>query len=240
MLYSGGTDMNRSSCGNTIDSMLGVNALKLPKLSLIRGSAMIIALLACLATPVLAADGDIAGPGHKGTIQQSGGSTFEYENADSGQGKFTMGQSDTSLTAEYDAIYYRVIFDGTPNIGNPTTTKNAEINQSEYYLDQDVTAFNNLMASQGQGSPAYDSEGTKYTLRYDETYKLPSNDTFSIENLERDYKLKIYTEQFKFNKKIDLLKFKINKNNYYDAKRIKVSIEESEIDRFVNGFRIFG
>lgn len=60
--------------------------------------------------------------------------------------------------------------------------------------------------------------------------KLNSNDTFSIENLERDYKLKISTEQFKFNKKIDLLKFKINKNNYYDAKRIKVSIEESEID----------
>lgn len=179
MLYNGGTDMNRSSCWNTIDSMLGVNALKLPKLSLIRGSAMIIALLACLATPVLAADGDIAGPGHKGTIQQSGGSTFEYENADSGQGKFTMGQSDTSLTAEYDAIYYRVIFDGTPNIGNPTTTKSAEVNQSAYYLEQDITAFNALMAVQGDIPPASDSENNYYTLRYDNTYTLPSNDTFS-------------------------------------------------------------
>ncbi|WPL38707.1 PTS transporter subunit EIIC [Malacoplasma iowae] len=60
--------------------------------------------------------------------------------------------------------------------------------------------------------------------------KLNPMDTFSKENLEKDFKLKVSNESFKYNKKLDLLKFKIVKNNFYDAKRIKVSLEESEID----------
>lgn len=127
--------------------------------------------------PVQAADGEIAGPGKPNqTIQQTyGGQTFQYGSANSGYGTFTMGSSDTTLTANYDAIYYRVIFDGTPNIGNPTITKNAS--GQNLYLDYDVTAFNKKMADQGNTGTS-DNNGIQYTLRYDQEYQLPINDTF--------------------------------------------------------------
>ena len=128
--------------------------------------------------PVYAADGDIAGPGqpNKTITQQNGGQTFEYGKPNQGQGTFTMGTADTTLTAQYDAIYYRIVFDGTPNIGNPTRTVSADISDANYYLQSDIDAFNNKMAM--AGGSGVQSNGIAYTLRYDKKYKLPSNDTF--------------------------------------------------------------
>ena len=90
-----------------------------------------------------------------------------------------MGTGDSQLTAQWDAIYYRIVFDGTPNIGNPTLTTNAgKAGNQQLYLEQDVTAFNNKMASLGDSTGATDQSQIKYTLRYDKTYTLPKNDVF--------------------------------------------------------------
>ena len=73
-----------------------------------------LAVTSLLAMQAFAANGDLAGPSDPNkTIQNSVGQTFQYENANSGQGTFTMGTGDSSLTAEWDAIHYAVIFDGT-------------------------------------------------------------------------------------------------------------------------------
>ena len=135
-------------------------------------------MAACLSVTVHAADGDIAGPGapDKTITQQNGGQTFRYDQAGQGEGTFTMGTADTTLTAQWDAIYYRIVFDGTPNIGNPTRTVSADKDDANYYLQQDITKFNDKMAS--VGGPGTSANGINYTLRYDKTYKIPKNDTF--------------------------------------------------------------
>lgn len=61
--------------------------------------------------------------------------------------------------------------------------------------------------------------------------KLNKNDKISHKNLKNDYESKLIFLNFKFDKKIDYLKFKLEKNNYFSAKRIKVLSGEKEIKK---------
>lgn len=78
---------------------------------------------------------------------------------------------------------------------------------------------------------------TQYNARIDEINqwkndllsKINPQDTFSIENVNLDYNLKIADADYKFMHQIDLLKFKIKRTKHSDAKRVKVPIEENEI-----------
>ncbi|WP_350267314.1 hypothetical protein ABOD99_01975 [Mycoplasmoides gallisepticum] len=78
---------------------------------------------------------------------------------------------------------------------------------------------------------------TQYNARIDEINqwkndllsKINPQDTFSIENVNLDYNLKIADADYKFMHQIDLLKFKIKRTKHSDAKRVKVTIGENEI-----------
>lgn len=59
--------------------------------------------------------------------------------------------------------------------------------------------------------------------------KLDKNDSVSINSLQKDYQDKIYSENFKYNKKLDNLNFKIEKTNYYTAKRVKINVNDVEM-----------
>lgn len=163
-----------------------------------------LAVTSLLAMQAFAANGDLAGPSDPNkTVQNSVGQTFQYENANRGQGTFTMGTGDSSLTAEWDAIRYRVVFDGTYGLGEKVTWTKGYYNktygvgsaaeQSDIrYNPDEVVAFarqaNLAMGGTDETfsdtytysiSNPYDGSTTSsqvnipYNLRYDQTYKLP-------------------------------------------------------------------
>lgn len=160
-----------------------------------------LAVTSLLAMQAFAANGDLAGPSDPNkTVENSVGQTFQYGSADSGQGTFTMGTGDSSLTAEWDAIRYRVVFDGTYGLGESITwTKGyynkthgigtaAEQSDIRYNADEVVAFARQANLTMGgndetfsddytiQEPPLYDSlhqVNIPYNLRYDQTYTLP-------------------------------------------------------------------
>lgn len=152
-----------------------------------------LAVTSLLAMQAFAANGDLAGPSHTGTVKNSVEQTFQYENADSGQGTFTMGTGDSSLTAEWDAIRYRVVFDGTYALGESITwTKGyynktygigtaAEQSDVRYNPDEVVAFARQANLTMGGNDETFSDDYTlgmsqiniPYNLRYDQTYTLP-------------------------------------------------------------------
>lgn len=153
-----------------------------------------LAVTSLLAMQAFAANGDLAGPSDPNkTVQNSVGQTFQYENANSGQGTFTMGTGDSSLTAEWDAIRYRVVFDGTYALGESITWTKGYYNktygigsaaeQSDIrYNPDEVVAFAKLAnLEMGGTDETFSGDYTlgmsqiniPYNLRYDQTYTLP-------------------------------------------------------------------
>ena len=159
-----------------------------------------LAVTSLLAMQAFAANGDLAGPSDPNkTVQNSVGQTFQYENANSGQGTFTMGTGDSSLTAEWDAIRYRVVFDGTYALGkNVTWTKGyynknyglgsaAEQSDIRYNPDEVVAfarqanltmggndeTFSGVYSAQALPFGGVSQINIPYNLRYDQTYTLP-------------------------------------------------------------------
>lgn len=154
------------------------------------GAVLGLAVQLSMQTVAFAVDGDVAGPGEPNkTIKNDVEQTFGYGAANSGFGNFTMGHGDSVLTAKWDQIYYRIIFDGTYKIGSPTITKSAKPGEADTYIHQDIVNYSKKVSTAAgkPGTPITDSDQTTiteykqvpYNLRYDTKYNLPVNDTFS-------------------------------------------------------------
>lgn len=147
-----------------------------------------LAVTSLLAMQAFAANGDLAGPSDPNkTVQNSVGQTFQYENANSGQGTFTMGTGDSSLTAEWDAIHYAVIFDGTYDLGQTRTMTKHPGSKQLVYMKYDLMNFSNEIRDEsGNRVEQYtnivnqpqDNKSTgdlNYKLRYDSKYTIQKN-----------------------------------------------------------------